>query len=72
MSAKVGNTKEKNIIGLNGLGKRNEAGEQFIHFWQSNALSSESSIKMISIYSTWILFEDAHQIQIDYIISTKR
>lgn len=36
MNAKVGNAKEKNIVGLNGLGKRNEAGEQFIHFWQSN------------------------------------
>lgn len=36
-NAKVGN-EEESIIGLHGLGNRNEAGKELIDFWQSNDL----------------------------------
>ena len=39
LNAKVGDERYQNIIGMHGLGQRNERGEQLIQFWQKISYS---------------------------------
>ena len=69
-NAKVGSQETPGVTGKFGLGRRNEAGQRLIEFFQENALVIENTLfqqHMRRLY-TWTSPDGQYQNQIDYIL----
>ena len=74
LNAKVGDERFQNIVGMHGLGRRNERGEQLIQFCQENKLIIANTwfhqpVRKIYI---WKSPGDISRNQIDYIMFNER
>ena len=74
LNAKVGDEKYQNIIGMHGLGQRNERGERLIQFCQENKLFVANTWFQHPVRKlyTWKSPGDISRNQIDYIMFNDR
>ena len=74
LNAKIGDDRYKNIVGMHGLGQRNERGERLIQFCQENKLiiANTSLQQPVRKLHTWNSPGDISRNQIDYIMLNER
>ena len=73
-NAKVGDERYQNIVGMHGLGQRNERGERLIQFYQENKLIIANTWfqQPVRKLHTWKSPGDISRNQIDYIMFNER
>ena len=74
LNAKVGDERYQNIVGMHGLGRRNERGERLIQFCQENKLIIANTWfqQPVRKLYTWKSPGDKSRNQIDYIMLNER
>ena len=74
LNAKVGDERYQNIVGMNGLGRRNERGERLIQICQENKLIIANTWfqQPVRKLYTWKCPGDILRNQIDYIMFNER
>ena len=74
LNAKVGDERYQNIVGMHGLGRRNERRERLIQFCQENKLLTENTWFQHPVRKlyTWRSPGDISRNQIDYILFNDR
>ena len=74
LNAKVGNERYQYIVGIHGLGRRNERGERLIQFCQENKLIIANTWfqQPVRKLYTWKSPGDISRNQIDYIMFNER
>ena len=74
LNAKVGDERYQNIVGMHGLGRRNERGERLIQFCQENKLIIANTWfqQPVRKLYTWKSPGDISRNQIDYILFNER